>query len=129
MFKKIFNAIFVISGVLASFWNLFIKFCWHGQNTSIATVFAPSNKNKSIKGVTFTNRFRNYCLAYCTYKVHMVISVSWVMEFYFWWFKMSFIFGQNLTYNSNKRIVFFFELLIENSSTILTIPVLIVHLK
>ena len=33
MFKKIFKAIFVISGVLASVWKVFIKFRWHGQNT------------------------------------------------------------------------------------------------
>ena len=31
MFKKIFKAIFVISGVLASVWKVFIKFHWHGQ--------------------------------------------------------------------------------------------------
>ena len=33
MFKKNFKAIFVISGVLASVWKVFIKFHWHGQNT------------------------------------------------------------------------------------------------
>ena len=31
MFKKKFNVIFVISGVIASFWRVFIKFRWHGQ--------------------------------------------------------------------------------------------------
>ena len=31
MFKKIFNVIFVISGVVASLWRVFIKFRWHGQ--------------------------------------------------------------------------------------------------
>ena len=37
MFKKNFKAIFVISGVLASVWNFFIKFHWHGQNTTGTT--------------------------------------------------------------------------------------------
>ena len=31
MFKKNFNVIFVISGELASFWRVFVKFRWHGQ--------------------------------------------------------------------------------------------------
>ena len=37
MFKKNFKTIFVISGVLASVWKVFIKFHWHGQNTTQAT--------------------------------------------------------------------------------------------
>ena len=35
MFKNFFKAIFVTSGVLASVWKVFIKFHWHGQNTTI----------------------------------------------------------------------------------------------
>ena len=38
MFKKCFHAIFVISGVLASVWNVFNKFHWHGQNTNPCNV-------------------------------------------------------------------------------------------
>ena len=34
MFERIFKAIFVICGVLASVWKVFIKFHWHGQNTT-----------------------------------------------------------------------------------------------
>ena len=36
MFKKNFNVNFVISGVIASFWRVFIKFCWHGQKLTRA---------------------------------------------------------------------------------------------
>ena len=32
--QKFFEATFVISGVLASIWKVFIKFHWHGQNTT-----------------------------------------------------------------------------------------------
>ena len=35
MFKKIFNVIFAISGAIASFWKVFIKFCWHGQKLAV----------------------------------------------------------------------------------------------
>ena len=35
----------------------------------------------------------------------MVISVSWVVEFCFWLFKKSFIFGQNSKYNSKLLYV------------------------
>ena len=34
--KKI-NVIFVISGVIASFWKVFIKFRWHGQKLIVGT--------------------------------------------------------------------------------------------
>ena len=34
--QKNFNVIFVISGVIASFWRVFIKFRWHGQKFTIA---------------------------------------------------------------------------------------------
>ena len=34
MFKKKFDIIFVISGLIASFWRVFIKFRWHGQKLS-----------------------------------------------------------------------------------------------
>ena len=37
MFKKNFNVIFVISGVIASFWRVFfIKFRWHGKTLQLA---------------------------------------------------------------------------------------------
>ena len=35
--QKKFNVIFVISGVIASFWRVFIKFRWHGQNLTTGT--------------------------------------------------------------------------------------------
>ena len=50
MFKNIFNVIFVISGVIPSFWRVFIKFRWHGQKLtkdpvkSAVSKEAPSKK-------------------------------------------------------------------------------------
>jgi hypothetical protein len=35
MFKKKFNGIFVISGVIPSFWRVFITFLWHGQKLTV----------------------------------------------------------------------------------------------
>ena len=37
--KKFFNAFFVISGGVASFWKVFIKFRWHGQNATKMNYF------------------------------------------------------------------------------------------
>ena len=37
--QKIFNVIFVISGVMASFWRVFIKFRWDGQKLTEVTDF------------------------------------------------------------------------------------------
>ena len=47
MFKKNFKAIFVISGVLASVWKVFIKFHWHGQNTTYISEPIPTVYNVS----------------------------------------------------------------------------------
>ena len=48
MFKKNFNAILVINGVLASFWKVFVKFGWYGQNTTLVYCF------KSMKNLGLT---------------------------------------------------------------------------
>ena len=45
MFKKFFNVIFVISGVIASFWRVFIKFRWHDEKLTSA----PSNSTIEVK--------------------------------------------------------------------------------
>ena len=36
--QKNLNVIFVISGVIASFWRVFIKFRWHGQTLTLGEV-------------------------------------------------------------------------------------------
>ena len=43
--KKNFNAIFVISGALASVWKVFIKFRWHGQKL-IAGMYYKQQERK-----------------------------------------------------------------------------------
>ena len=44
MFKKMFNVIFVISGVIASFWRVFIKFRWHGQKLTAGPTWKGKGK-------------------------------------------------------------------------------------
>ena len=54
MFKKNFNAIFVISGVLASFLKVFIKFLWHCQKlTKVNATFSIISGGR---GLNWTNR-------------------------------------------------------------------------
>ena len=50
--KKIFKAIFVISGVLASVWKVFIKFIWHGQNT----IYGPFGQSSKCSTLDFGPR-------------------------------------------------------------------------
>ena len=69
MFKKKFKAIFVISGVLASVWKVFIKFHWHYQ---ITTIF--------IIGLSFFPKL----LSFAFFKVFYVIFVISGISASFW---------------------------------------------
>ena len=66
MFKKFFNVIFVISGVIASFWRVFIKFRWHGQKlTSVVNsdlrIWSSANLQKiTIKRRIFKQNWTNF---------------------------------------------------------------------
>ena len=84
MFKKIFKAIFVISGVLASVWKVFIKFHWHGQNTT--AVDALSKLLKLFSGQTepnkyFSNKF-NFLLHKSDPTTATVLSIWRKLMFY-----------------------------------------------
>ena len=62
MFKIFFNVIFVISGIIASFWKVFTKFHWHGQ----ILTFARSLKKKFLaRAWSFTNLAAQYWITGC----------------------------------------------------------------
>ena len=95
--EKKFNVIFVISGVIASFWKVFIKFHWHGQkltgaisndDSSDSCVPEPEikwdqcvNRDESLAGTpdsTIDNTGISLFLGWrASYRTRAIITRSW----------------------------------------------------
>ena len=76
MFKKIFKVIFVISGVLASVWKVFIKFHWHGQNTTEGPLNAGLGTYLDWGSIPFLEQCLLCLMSWGAYKIWSVVH-SW----------------------------------------------------